>query len=286
VSRQDGRWCATGVAYVPNTRRIKALTRTREREQQHMSEYMAGEMCLMQFLEREMDDRSGRRCGRCAVCVGQPLIDPTYDRDTAQRAHMYLLEIDRPIEPRGRWPEAAFSQYPWRGPIESSVRLEHGRVLCLWGDEGWGVRVRSGKAASSFDDELVHAVVTMLLDRWQPYPPPQWVTCVPSLRAPRLVSDFSQRVAQALGLPFKPCVRKLRPTEPQKAMQSGYRQAHNLDGAFAVDAWTGIEGPVLLIDDVVDSRWTFTVVGALLRQAGSGPVYPMALAASTPLGDV
>jgi ATP-dependent DNA helicase RecQ len=37
------------------------------------------------------------------------------------------------------------------------------------------------------------------------------------------------------------------------------------------------EGPVFLIDDMVDSRWTLTVLGAELRWAGSGPVYPVAL---------
>ena len=30
----------------------------------------------------------------------------------------------------------------------------------------------------------------------------------------------------------------------------------------------GLDGPVLLVDDLVDSRWTLTVAGALLRQAG------------------
>jgi len=35
---------------------------------------------------------------------------------------------------------------------------------------------------------------------------------------------------------------------------------------------------VLLVDDMVDSRRTFTVIAALLRAAGSGPVFPLALA--------
>jgi ATP-dependent DNA helicase RecQ len=34
---------------------------------------------------------------------------------------------------------------------------------------------------------------------------------------------------------------------------------------------------VLLIDDVVDTGWTFTVVTALLRERGAGPVLPLAL---------
>jgi ATP-dependent DNA helicase RecQ len=38
------------------------------------------------------------------------------------------------------------------------------------------------------------------------------------------------------------------------------------------------ELPVLVVDDVVDSGWTLTVAALLLREHGSGPVYPFALA--------
>ncbi|MEW5926266.1 MAG: hypothetical protein AB1941_02150 [Gemmatimonadota bacterium] len=64
-------------------------------------------------------------------------------------------------------------------------------------------------------------------------------------------------------------------------MQNSHQQARNLAGAFAVEPHPGIAGPVLLVDDTVDSRWTFTVVAALLRQAGSGPVFPFALATTS-----
>jgi ATP-dependent DNA helicase RecQ len=37
-------------------------------------------------------------------------------------------------------------------------------------------------------------------------------------------------------------------------------------------------GPVLLVDDLVDSRWTLTAIGYRLLDAGSGPVLPFALA--------
>ena len=54
----------------------------------------------------------------------------------------------------------------------------------------------------------------------------------------------------------------------------------NLDGAFSVtQLYQG--QPVLLVDDIVDSGWTLTVVAALLQQAGSGVVYPVALASSS-----
>ncbi|MER6594654.1 recombinase RecQ, partial [Micromonospora purpureochromogenes] len=56
-----------------------------------------------------------------------------------------------------------------------------------------------------------------------------------------------------------------------------------LHGAFAVpdelaDALAGLDGPVLLVDDLVDSGWTLTMVAGLLRRAGAPDVLPLALA--------
>ena len=156
---------------------------------------------------------------------------------------------------------------------------EEGRALCVWGDAGWGELVKRGKQIDGrFDNALIDALVELVRQRWLPEPAPGWVTCVPSLTHPTLVADMAQRLAQRLGLPFVAAVCKVRPTEPQKRMQNSFQQAHNIAGAFVVDRWSGIDGPVLLVDDMVDSGWTFTVVAALLREAGSGPVFPLALA--------
>ena len=155
-------------------------------------------------------------------------------------------------------------------------------MLSKWNDPGWGELVRQGKfKAGKFDDRLVRASVEMIRDRWKPDPYPTWVTCVPSLERQGLVPDFARRLAGELGLPFKRAIKKNRPTRPQKEMQNSFQQASNLDGAFQAGIWDGIGGPVFLIDDMVDSRWTFTVIAALLLQKGSGPVYPFALTTTT-----
>ena len=45
----------------------------------------------------------------------------------------------------------------------------------------------------------------------------------------------------------------------------------------------GVEVPdkVLLVDDVVDSRWTLPACGYFLSQGGCGEIYPFALADSS-----
>jgi ATP-dependent DNA helicase RecQ len=56
-----------------------------------------------------------------------------------------------------------------------------------------------------------------------------------------------------------------------------------LHDAFAVrpdlaDAVAGLDGPVLLVDDLVDSGWTMALAGRALRRAGASAVLPLALA--------
>jgi ATP-dependent DNA helicase RecQ len=100
-----------------------------------------------------------------------------------------------------------------------------------------------------------------------------------------LVREFAERLAAVLGLPFWPVLRKRGQTPPQKERQNSAMQVRNLVKAFDVVAVQSApkgskipSGPMLLVDDVVDSRWTLTWATVLLRQHGSGPVYPFALA--------
>ena len=109
-------------------------------------------------------------------------------------------------------------------------------------------------------------------------PAATWVTWVPSLRHPELVPDFARRVASSLGLPFREALRRTDNRPQQKEMENSVQQARNVDGSLAIGASSILAGPVLLIDDIVDSRWTLTVAAWLLRSNGSGEVTPVVLA--------
>ena len=64
----------------------------------------------------------------------------------------------------------------------------------------------------------------------------------------------------------------------QKEMANSVKQARNIDGSLDVKNLPFNKGPVFLIDDTVDSKWTFTVASWILRNNGSGQVWPLALA--------
>jgi ATP-dependent DNA helicase RecQ len=99
------------------------------------------------------------------------------------------------------------------------------------------------------------------------------------LRHPDLVPNFARRLADALNLPFHTVLSKTDNRPEQKTMANSTQQARNIDGslAFCVEKLPR-RGPLLLIDDMVDSRWTLTVSAWLLRTNGSGEVWPLALA--------
>ncbi|PYV23245.1 MAG: ATP-dependent DNA helicase RecG [Acidobacteria bacterium] len=277
----------TGGAYVLNpvrwqmpVDRIERITSLRRQEQERMKVYMNSGGCLMQFLADELDDPNATACGKCVNCTGG-LLPEGYPDKLAQVALEFLDHFENPIQPRKRWP-AGLTDPQMRGNIAPEHQASEGRALCRWGDPGFGAVVKRGKQQDHlFDDQLVEAAALLIRDRWRPDPTPSWLTCVPSRRHQTLVPDFARRLALGLGLPFVECIRKVRDTEPQKTRANSYQQAQNVAGAFVVDRARVRPEPLLLIDDMVDSKWTFTVLTVLLRKAGSGPVYPFALADSS-----
>jgi ATP-dependent DNA helicase RecQ len=286
ITKIGSKWqvTATAATYQVDQAHVNAITDIRRTEQQQMRDYMEHADCLMAFLQAALDDPSPTACGKCRSCNPALLLDETYDDALANRAGFFLRRRYQPLPPRKQWPASnMFSQAPLSGyRIPQEHLAEEGRALSLWRDAGWGQLVAHGKYQTNrFADELVVACVEML-QAWSPDPAPQWVTCIPSLNHPELVPDFAERLASALGLPFAPCIQKVRANSQQKIMENSYQQVRNLDGAFNIILEHIDYQPCLLVDDMVDSRWTFTVASALLRHAGCTRVYPMALALNSP----
>ncbi|MET0799618.1 MAG: RecQ family ATP-dependent DNA helicase [Actinomycetota bacterium] len=277
VARERGGYVRTGEPWTYPAERVEHITALRRHEQEAMRRYARHGGCLMEFLRRELDDPGAEPCGRCMNCTGTPLrVDPAQELRAAAREH--LRGFDLFVEPRKQWPSGLAAFGLPKGRIAEDERPETGRALSVVGDGGWGRLVASGRGQDEwFADELVSASASLIGDRWRPNPAPAWVTCVPSMTHPDLVPDLARRVAAALDLPFHEVVRKVAENQPQAAMQNSAQQVRNVWDAFEL-AGAVPDGPVLLVDDLSDSKWTLTVVSRALRLAGGGPVHPFVLA--------
>lgn len=275
IVKQGSKWQLTTAPLASSFwLRAERLTEMRRGEQQQMQEYVglpfgAHMLFLIEALNGDTHSVSPPSLPPLPSHVNPALV---------QEAVAFLRRSNLPIEPRKRWPEGGLPQYQVKGNIADSLQACPGRALSVWGDAGWGSLVRQGKYQDDrFPDELVAACVSMIQE-WNPQPHPAWVTCVPSLRHPTLVAEFARRLASALGLPFHPSLRKTDARPEQKTMANSAQQARNLDGSLAIVGDTLSREAVLLVDDMVDSRWTITIAAWLLRTHGSGEVYPLALA--------
>ena len=253
-------------------KRVKRLTTLRYEEQRQMQEYVGLKHGHMDFLIRALDgDPEG------IGSPGLPALPTAVSQETEHDALAFLRRLDLPIQPRLRWPSRGLSQYAVEGKIREEHRAEAGRALSRGGDGGWGEMVKHGtQEGGRVANELGDAGASMV-NRWDPNPQPAWVTCIPSRRNPSLVPDFAERLARRLGLPFHPVLVKTENRRQQKEMENTVQQARNVDGSLAVSAPHIPPTPVLLVDDIVGSRWTLTVAAWLLRKNGSGSVWPFAL---------
>ncbi len=274
IAKQGSKWQLTAAKLSGGLwERAERLTALRRDEHQQMQEYVSrpfGEHMgfLIQALDGDPSAASPPALAPLPTNVNAVLV---------REAINFLRRTSLPIEPRLQWSAGGMPQYQVSGRIPGNLQAQPGKALCIWGDAGWGGLVRQGKYHDGrIADDLVAACVKMIHE-WNPQPAPTWVTCVPSLRHPDLVPDFAQRLAAALDLSFHTVLVKTGNRPEQKTMANSTQQARNIDGSLGLNGQPVPNGPVLLVDDMVDSRWTLTVSAWLLRTNGSGEVWPMAL---------
>lgn len=248
------------------------ISEQRKWEASQMLAYSEHKGCRMEFLAKSLDDPAAAQCGKCDWC--KPHGNAPVPHDLIIRALSFLKQDKQIIEPRKILPSGTSVS----GKIKEEELALEGCALCVYNDSGWGKTVREGKYETGrFADELVNASANLI----QTFEvPPEWVCFVPTNTASVLVKDFAQRLANALGIPFENAVTKTIGNRPQKELENSAAQFENVWHAFEVNSTR--PGVCLLVDDVVDSGWTLTVIGLRLRQAGSGKVIPFALASAKP----
>ena len=281
VRRVQGGWVATGEPWAYDAERYERIAAERVAEQQHMLDYQQTDGCRMEFLQHSLDDATAAPCGRCDNCAG--VWFPTeIGSDAGAAASGALDRVGVPIEARRQWPTGGDRVgVPVKGRIAADEQAGEGRALARLTDLGWGGTLRQIFAAGAPDAEVTPQVLdacVRVLAGWGWERRPVAVVAMPSRSKPLLVDSLARGIAGIGRLPY---IGSLEFANGGPSGGPGGNSVFRLGGLwdrFTADGLSIPEGPVLLVDDQADSRWTLTVAARELRRAGATEVLPFVLA--------
>ncbi|MGP9527027.1 RecQ family ATP-dependent DNA helicase [Glutamicibacter sp. AOP5-A2-18] len=284
VERVAGGWMRTDMPWSYDAERYKRVAQSRVHEQTLMVTYENTRGCRMQFLTEALDDPRSVPCGRCDNCAGVWFDDhiPEDSKDSAQAA---LGRVGIPIEPRKLYPSGLDRLgYTLKGKIPVDEQISNGRALARLTDLGWGNRLRqlfADPTDNPIDKPMLDACIKVLAE-WNWEERPVGVVAMPSDKRPQLITSLAQNLAEVGRLRYLGQL-EYRGSGPQNGSggNSAFRVAAVAD-AFELPAAleqlvSGAPGPVLLVDDLVDSRWSIAMAGRALRIAGAPGVLPFTL---------
>jgi ATP-dependent DNA helicase RecQ len=288
VQRVKGGWLATGEDWQYDGERYRGIAEARQAEQQTMLDYQTTGNCRMEFLLRQLDDPHAAPCGRCDNCAG-PRWSTEVSLDRVSLAGERLRRPGVEVDPRRQWPSGmAGLDVPLSGRIGADMVAAPGRALGRLTDVGWGNRLRDlfSPTAENPDgpvpDDLFNACV-QVLKSWEWEQRPVAVVTIGSQSRPKLVANLGERLAAIGRLTLLGEIGSEPSGEPRA--NSALRLAQvwqklTVDARLA-ERLFAVDGPVLLVDDRVDTGWTMTVAAKLLRDTGVSTVLPFALATTT-----
>jgi ATP-dependent DNA helicase RecQ len=278
--RVKGGWVGTGQPWIYDAQRHQRVAEARRVEQRAMLDYLDTDRCRLVFLRGQLDDPDATPCGRCDVCTGQ-----VWSLEVDDSATEAAVErIERPgvaVAPRKQWPSGMKElNVPVTGRIAAGELAEPGRVVGRLSDIGWGTRLRELLDGEDVPvpPELLDACVRVLTG-WDWEQRPAGVIGLGSRSRPHQLAHLARRIGEIGHLPLLASLPPLG-ERPAPAQNSALRLASVWSGldTGALPDLSGLDGPVLLVDDVIDSGWTMTVATRAVRQAGAPSVLPFALA--------
>jgi ATP-dependent DNA helicase RecQ len=286
VRRVSGGWTSTGQPWHYDAERYERVAAERAREREAMLSYQATDGCRMEYLRRQLDDPDAAPCGRCDNCTGQYWPADVPDAGAAA-ARMRLLRPGVQIEPRRMWPTGMKALgLEVAGKIPAGLVAEPGRALGRLTDIGWGTTLRTMLAPGAPDEPVTRQVIDAMvrvLAAWDWASRPAGVLTLPSRTRPRLITSFGQQIAAVGRLPYLGTLGYADDTAPGPRRHNSAQRLSSLWNAFGLspevrDAVAGLDGPVLVIDDRIETGWTITVAARLLREAGASAALPLVLA--------
>jgi ATP-dependent DNA helicase RecQ len=309
IAKDSYKYSRTPKPWVYDKERVEKLKEIRLEERQKIADYISYDGCLMKFITNELDDPESQECGICSNCSKQEFFPKTASKELIFKALEFLNQDYQLIEPRKRWPAGIFNSTI----IPPEQHIEQGRSMCLLEDAGWGAHIKkcfnseqSGLGADFIpvSEDFLEAAAHLITEVWNPKPFPDIIVDFIGSHY-STVANFGERLSERLNInywntldPGDLLIQEGKRNFKMSHMNNSHQKVVNGLDKFKIMAYNQPDWflnhindefahndlidfhkqrhNILLIDDYVDSRWTFTILGAMLSKLGHR-VYPFSL---------
>jgi|TARA_Y100000294_G_scaffold177838_1_gene205154 ATP-dependent DNA helicase RecQ len=311
IAKDSSKYSRTPKPWIYDKERVEKLKEIRLEERQKIADYISYNDCLMKFITNELDDPESQKCGICSNCSKQEFFPKTASKELIFKALEFLNQDYQLIEPRKRWPAGIFNSTI----IPPEQHNEQGRSMCLLEDAGWGIEIKKCfRDNTTVSDDFLDAAAHLITEVWNPKPFPDVIVDFIGSHY-SAVANFGERLSERLNINYWNTLDpdELLIQEGKRNFKMSHMKNSQQKVVNGLDKWKimvrhhAIGGlaqqqeayflnhindeitvnndsmdfhkqkrNILLIDDYVDSRWTFTILGGMLSKLGHR-VYPFSL---------
>lgn len=248
-----------------DTKPFEALREARLKELREMLNYVESNGCRMRFLCDFLGDTVHDNCNQCDNDVGR-YVKLTITDEWLKKLNNFR-RLDSPLlEVAGK-----------KTNLINGIAASYYRVSKV-GDSLHDCKYENG---GYFPQHLLDLTLKAYYRYFQSEKFDMLVFVPPSSSGD-LVKNFAERLSKALKIRISYNLKKIKPTKPQKLLQSSIIKKDNVKGAFTYEPADEIAGKaILLVDDIFDSGVTIKEIGRCLTKLGAEKIAPLVIAKTT-----
>lgn len=273
VKRVRGGWISTGAEWTYDAQRYRGLEQARTDEQNSMIAYQGTDGCRMLYLRRELDDHTATDpCGRCDNCTGN-YWSTEADKTVTAEVGRQLSAPGMRVAARKQWPTGI----GMKGKIKG---IEEGRALGRLNDIGRGPALRELLDSGTFtEDPWMTRIIAVLADwDWATRPANVVALGGTDAQATALVEQTAGAIARVGRMNYAGLLPVAPGALDVTAQNSAYRVSALLNQWDWSQGLNLVDGPILLVTDLIDTGWSVTVAGSGIAERTGFTVLPFALA--------
>lgn len=259
IAKDNGEYYETLKPFKYQKKYYESIIKDKQKDFKDLLCYQEEDGCLMNYVTTLLDDPIKKPCGKCSNCMDVwKITNDNVSENQKQDVQNYLENEFIMIEPRKK---SSITNKNLEFVHSPGITLSHYH-------EELGQEASRGKYKDNvFSEILVKASAKKLKAFFRSIGLSNDIVIVPipSNRRPRLVSKFAFELSKELNVQYADILKKVENEPEQKNALNNQRQEKNIREFLYIENNLDLNNKnIILVDDFVDSKWTFTIAAELI----------------------